>query len=40
LEGLKYHNQLIPLQEADAKVHQQIHERRAEMEAEDLEGSE
>jgi len=37
---LKYHNQLIHLQEADEKVRQQIHERRAEMEAKYLEGSE
>jgi len=39
-KGLKYHNQLTRLQEPDAKVRQQICERRAEMEAEDLEGSE
>ena len=39
LEGLKYHNRLSNLQKDDAKVREDISERKAEMEAEELENT-
>ena len=38
-EGLKYHNRLSNLQKDDAKVCEDISERKAEMEAEELENT-